>query len=151
MIVRTLLIVGIGVVAAVACAIGLLWTALRMVKRLVGTRVAAAIDPADILLQDLGANFFGLESAGVMQVRGNGALVLTPDAIEFFMLIPARRMTIPLADVTRVELVMGHLGKTVFRRLLKVQFTRDGKPDSVAWLVRDPAGWRDRITTLLQG
>jgi hypothetical protein len=43
-----------------------------------------------------GANFFGQESAGVGQVRGNGTLVLTSTALIFEMWVPQRVVEIPL-------------------------------------------------------
>jgi len=120
-------------------------------KGRLGRQVATSLDPASVLVADYRANFFGIESAGVLQMRGNGALVLTKTALEFFMFVPARRITIPLADVTRTEIVRSHLGKTVFRDLLKVRFDRGAGPDSIAWYVPDPGAWRDRIDTLIRG
>lgn len=94
-----------------------------------------------IVRESLGANFFGLSSRGLGQVRGNGALVLTPDQICFLMFAPRREVTIPLRDVTRLSTPRSHLGKTVGMRLLKVDFTSPAGPDAAAWAVRDLDGW----------
>jgi hypothetical protein len=50
-----------------------------------------------------------------------------------------------------VELVKSHLGKTVFRDLLKVDFRRAGAIDSMAWYVPDAAVWRARIVARMSG
>lgn len=47
------------------------------------TRIAVHYQQDDILMKDLTANSFGLESAGVWQVRGNGGLVLTAECLHF--------------------------------------------------------------------
>src|SRR5687768_4488400 len=62
-------------------------------------RIAEHHGPEDIVLKDLGANCFGLESKGVMQWRGNGALVLTEKELHFFMFLPKWDLRIPLADI----------------------------------------------------
>ena len=139
----------VGGIAAISLAGPLL--TLAILKRHLGRRVAAGVDRSSILGEDYQANFFGVESAGVLQMRGNGALVLTDTALEFFMAVPSRRFTIPLEEVTGVELVRSHLGKTVFRDLLKVSFRRGGAHDSMAWWVPDAAAWRDRIVGRTRG
>lgn len=141
-----ILVVGIAVITLVGAVL-----LLKVLKRQLGRTVAAAVDPAAILMQDHRANFFGIESKGVLQVRGNGALVLTETALEFFMLVPSTRITVPLEEVTRVGLVKSHLGKTIFRDLLKVWFRRGDELDSIVWYVPAPQAWRDRIDTLIRG
>ena len=72
-----------------------------------------------------GANFFGIESDGLMQVRGNGILLLTETDLVFRMFEPTRDFLIPLAQIVKVELAESHLTKTVFKPLLKVYFTNE--------------------------
>lgn len=84
------------------------------------------------------ANFFGQESLGITQVRGNGILRITEDEIYFHMLMPARVFRFPIENITAVETPKSFLGKTKFVPLLKVAFTNDeGSSDSAAWLVSD--------------
>ena len=91
-----------------------------------------------------GANFFGIESLGFMQVRGNGILLLTDTDLVFGMFRPKRDCLIPLALIEKTELVESHLTKTVFQTLLKVYFTNEeGDADSVAWWVANPAEWKN--------
>lgn len=108
-------------------------------------RVAAVHPAGDILREDLRANFFGVESRGKMQARGLGALVLAKDGLHFYMLLPRRDLTVPLAAVRRVELVRWHLGKSVGRMLLKVHFAGEAGDDSVAWWVPGPEAWKAQI------
>jgi hypothetical protein len=90
------------------------------------------------------ANFFGIESLGVMQVRGNGILLLTDTDLVFGMFQPTRDFLIPLALIKKIELAESHLTKTVFQPLLKVYFTNEeGDADSVAWWVANPTEWKN--------
>jgi hypothetical protein len=109
-------------------------------------RVAAQIPAQAIVMVDWMANNFGVQSLGVTQLRGNGALVLSKDTLHFFMLVGQRELKIPLAAITGVSLVNRHLGKTVGRKLLAVDFTNDaGAADRVAWYVREPDAWQQRL------
>jgi hypothetical protein len=111
-------------------------------------RIAAQYGSNDILMKDLTANSFGLESAGVWQVRGNGALVLTPTELQFFQFLPKSDVRIPLDAITEVTFTRSHLGKATIYKLLKVRFTLNGKADSIAWFVADSKAWKERIEQL---
>jgi hypothetical protein len=90
------------------------------------------------------ANFFGIESHGVLQVRGNGILLLTDTYLVFGMFRPPRDFLIPLARIEKIELVESHLTKTVFQPLMKVYFiNEEGDADSVAWWVANPTEWKN--------
>lgn len=92
------------------------------------------------------ANFFGIESHGIMQIRGNGILLLTDTDLVFGMFRPAQDFVIPLAELEKIELAESHLTKTVFRSLLKVYFTnKEEQLDSVAWRVLNPSAWKDLV------
>lgn len=124
---------------------------LNQLKATVERRIAAVYAPGQILLKDLTANSFGLESAGVWQIRGNGALVLTRDCLHFFMFLPSRDFRVPLDAVTGVTFTKHHLAKATIFDLLKVVFSADGKQDSIAWYLSDPAAWKHRIEELRSG
>ena len=99
-------------------------------------------------MADESANFFGVESRGVAQMRGNGHLAASRSQILFIMWLPRRELSIPRDRVTAVERTRSHLGKTVGSELLRVRFTNEtGAPDSVAWAVRDLAMWELALTT----
>lgn len=99
-----------------------------------------------------GANFFGQESKGVLQTRGNGTLVLTDTELYFEKFIPRQEIHIPLSTIQRIETAKSHLGKTVFRPLLKVVYQNEaGQPDSIAWLVPDVEGLKQQLEALCDG
>jgi hypothetical protein len=128
----------------------------RRVRRMSAKRIAESIpDAAQILLQDTGANFFGLQSLGAMQIRGNGGLALTASGLYFCMLVPRRNLEIPLCSIEQASLVRSHCGKTVFRDLLNVTYrTVQGGTqivESAAWSVRDAAGWQVAIERARRG
>jgi hypothetical protein len=118
----------------------------RGAARTLRRRVAECLDPAEALQrEDYRANYFGRESLGGRQLRGNGALVLTDQALEFQMLWPRRRFRVPLAEVTGISIVRSHCGKSVGRDLLKVTFQAGDREDSVAWFVPNALAWKEAL------
>jgi hypothetical protein len=113
----------------------------RKRRRAIAAGVRVRLGGGDVIADEF-ANFFGVESRGKGQVRGNGHLAASSDEIVFVMWVPRRELAIPRDRVTAVERTRSHLGKSVGRELLCVRFTNDaGEPDSAAWLVRDLAAW----------
>jgi len=94
-----------------------------------------------VIRESIGANFFGLTSRGVGQVRGNGVLVLTRDKLFFQMFIPRREVEIPIDAITTVSTPRSHLGKSKGMRLLHVAFHSVGGEDAAAWVVADVDQW----------
>lgn len=99
----------------------------------------------DVIMQTGNANSFGQSSKGIKQIRGNGALILTRQEIQFLMAVPRSKITIPLSQVTSVSLLRSHLGKTVFKPLLWVEYQSLEGPDSIAWAVQHPEQWKSAI------
>jgi hypothetical protein len=96
------------------------------------------------LLREDDANSFGVESAGVWQVRGNGNLALTKHELLFALWVPNRLLRIPRASIVEVTTARSHLGKTIRRDLLKVVWSTDfGRQDSIALWVEYLDGWLD--------
>ena len=92
------------------------------------------------------ANFFGIESHGIMQIRGNGILLLTDTDLVFGLFRPARDFVIPLTKIGKIDLADSHLTKTVFQPLLKVYFTNEeGDMDNMALWVVNPEEWKDLL------
>ena len=111
-------------------------------------RIDAVYSPEQVVLKDLKCVTLGLQSRGVLQSRGNGALVLTAHELAWFRFIPeSTDLRIPLESVTKVDTVKTHLGKTYGRDLLRVTFTNDGQPDSIAWYVVDLGAWLTQLGT----
>ncbi|NQT73135.1 MAG: hypothetical protein HQ553_10280 [Chloroflexi bacterium] len=99
----------------------------------------------DVIMQTGNANSFGQSSRGIKQIRGNGALILTRQEIQFLMTVPRSEITIPLGQVTSVSLPKSHLGKTVFKPLLRVEYQSLEGPDSIAWAIQNPEKWKSAI------
>ena len=97
------------------------------------------------------ANFFGQESKGVTQLRGNGVMVITTSELYFQQLVTNREWHIPFGTMQAVETTKSHLGKTVGRPLLKIRYVNpEGRIDTVAWWVRDVAEVIQTIESLRQ-
>ena len=113
-------------------------------------RIAKHHPAASIVLKDLKALSFGIESKGVTQSRGNGALVLTATDLHWFQFTPEFDLRIPRDSITKVDAVKWHLGKSLGKEVLFVGYTIDGKPDSIAWNVMDLQAWRSQLEQPVQ-
>ncbi|MEA2432750.1 MAG: hypothetical protein QOG54_207 [Actinomycetota bacterium] len=114
----------------------------RKTRKRVAQEVRTRAGEDRIVMIDDFANFFGLQSRGAAQMRGNGCLAITPDEVVFLMWLPRRDLYIPRQRITSVERVRSHLGKRIGRDLLKITFTDEtGNPDSAAWFVHDLPAW----------
>ena len=100
-------------------------------------RVAGQLVGGSPLLVDDFANFFGLESRGRFQIRGNGCLALGDAQLVFAMWLPRRQLVIKRDRIEAVDTVDSHLGKRIGRPLLHVTFNND----AAAWFVRDVDRW----------
>jgi hypothetical protein len=117
-----------------------LWV--KALLRRAGERLDALLGEP-IRLRDPMANFFGLESIGPVQVRGNGSLGLDRDTLAFVLAMGRREpLVIPRANIRKLETRRMHLGKSVGRDLLTVHYVNAaGQPDVAAWYVRDVERW----------
>ncbi|MDZ7731833.1 MAG: hypothetical protein U5R31_00825 [Acidimicrobiia bacterium] len=99
-----------------------------------------------VRLLDPSANFFGLESRGVWQVRGNGCLAVTADRVVFRQLAPRRDVVIPRERILAVEPVRWHLGKRRRHELLRIAWWGESVTDRAAWLLsRNLRRWLDEL------
>ncbi len=144
-------LVALGIVGIVLVAVVVSKLVFLVMKRPLEKRIAAHYGRDEILMLDLRANSFGIESAGVWQVRGNGALVLTGRFLHFFMFLPKSDLRVPLVAITELTIGNRHLGKAAIYPLLKIHFSVDGKRDSIAWYLTDPQAWKNRIEELKAG
>ncbi|RMG00859.1 MAG: hypothetical protein D6726_10585 [Nitrospirae bacterium] len=120
----------------------LIFVFLKRLSRSRTDEVLKRFSGKEIILLEKAANFFGQESLGYAQIRGNGTLLLTGDEIFFQMWLPKKELQIPLSSILSVEVTRSHLGKTKGVRLLKVTFKNPQQErDSVAWIVRDVDRW----------
>jgi hypothetical protein len=124
----------------------------KRVETVLRARIKELLDPAErVVAEEFLANFFGLESRGRAQLRGNGGLILTEKMLHFVMLWPKRHIQIPLHDITGIEFVRRHCGKTIIGRdLLKVCVTHEGRSDAFAWFVPNPREWKTLLDTAVR-
>lgn len=129
------------VALTVAATVSFIWK-LRHNIRAQAERVSDWSAGRNVVLVDKMANFFGRQSLGMTQLRGNGCLVASDDDLLFVQLMPLRAFEIPRKDITAVETPSSFLAKSRFTPLLKLDFTTsDGQRDSAAWQVRDLDAW----------
>ena len=102
------------------------------------------------MLQHNFAHFYGLESLGHFQIRGNGVLVLTSEQLYFLSALPRRELIIPIESITAIKNPRSHLGKSNVVKLLRVEFTaKSGGKDAVAWMVgRDVEAWTEAVESV---
>lgn len=133
----TMIMLGVAVSFAVV-----LGGALAVLRKVARQKEAGARDRYPNARQiDRTASFFGQESRGVAQMRGNGTLILTDTDLIFEMWLPSREFRIPLSSIQTLENPLSFLGKSRFAPLLKVVYTNEGTTDAMAWQVRDLSGW----------
>lgn len=118
---------------------------LKMVFRERREEVAKRFRRKKILRQFNMANFYGLESLGHAQARGNGVLVLTDEELYFLKALPKRETVIPVSSITAVSNPRSHLGKSNLVKLLRVEFENAGKPDAVAFVVDNIDAWTEEV------
>jgi hypothetical protein len=101
---------------------------------------------------DDAVRFFGSQSVGRVQLRGNGCLGANANELLFVMWWPRREVAIDRRRIVGVETPRSHLGKSVVRPLLRVRFeTAEGKPDAAAWYVRDLDRWLEVLERPVAG
>ena len=104
-----------------------------------------------IIHSDSFANYFGLESQGIKQIRGNGILILTEKELYFELYLPKKTITIPINQITKIETPRSHLGKSKLKKLLKIIYTNQNlEKDSIAWLVKQLPRWIENIENIIE-
>ncbi len=146
---KTALIVAGCIAGGLLLVFVILKSVFALVRRRLLKRMRERFEPDAILRWSVNANFFGLESKGGQQIRGNAALVLTNDELWSCLGAPLRELSIPISDIVGVSLVKSHCGKSVFLDLLRVEFLAEGGRDAGGWFVRDAAAWKHDIEELL--
>jgi hypothetical protein len=101
--------------------------------------------PGPYQLADPCANYFGRKSRGMVQVRGNGPLVLNEHSLVFVLLLPRRIVHIPLVKIRKVERSRSHLGKIRTGGLLSVHYSDHGQAEQVAFQVSDLSTWMQAL------
>lgn len=136
------------IVALAAVVIGTVFATKAAVRRAAASSAGAIdreFDRDQIQRKDPMANYFGLESKGGKQVRGNGALVLTADDLWFRRIGASEALRVPRGSITGTSVVRSHAGKTVGRPLVRVAFDGPNGPDAAAWYVADAEAWASAL------
>jgi hypothetical protein len=134
----TLTVIGVvlGVLVVSGIVFGVVFVALKRVAQ--RRREAAHQQYPDARLIDAGALFFGQQSKGVGQMRGNGTLIITHSDIIFQQWVTNQEFRIPLRAIQSLENPTSFLGKWQGVPLLQINFLNDsGQTDAMAWRVRD--------------
>lgn len=143
-----------GAVIAASTLLGVIvvLTAVMLILYRIRTRlelhIQAHFDKENIIAATTRANFFGKQSQGGRQIRGKGALVLTKNAICFIRAVPFKQYRIKLESVLKVSLPRSFNGKSVFARLLCVQYSTDSGTDAMGWALKNPELWKAAIEDL---
>lgn len=134
--------IGLGVTIVVVGGL-LFW--LKSVFRQRREEVKKRFRRINIIRQHNVAHFYGKESIGHVQARGNGVLVLTADELYFLQALPRREFVIPVGAITKVSNPRSHLGKSNMCKLLRVDFVIKRKEDAIAWNVDDVDAWTKAV------
>jgi len=125
----------------------------NIVMKLFKKRIEEIIEKFDnrkIILYSTSANYFGQESKGYTQIRGNGVLILLNEKIYFEMWKPRKILEIPINKILKITSPRSHLKKSKFKPLLKIHFQNNqNKNDSAAWLIRNLDKWVKNIQILI--
>lgn len=135
-----LIVAGFLVLLAAVFLVVMLWLRGAVARRMADATAELGAD--EILKSEAAANSFGFLSQPMTQIRGNGTLILTPGALEFFMLVPKKRVTVPFARITMLDNPMWWRGKSVASRLFAVYFKDESDgDDGIAFWVKDTDSW----------
>jgi hypothetical protein len=91
--------------------------------------------------RSMAATCLGVESAGAGQGKGTGTLVLTDEEVAFAQWRPDRLIRVPRSAITEVDTTRSYLDKTMNADMLRIGWTADGNPDTVAFFVRELDPW----------
>lgn len=147
---KTGFIIAISVICGVSVLLGTMKIIFSSIRRKLNYHIQERFDKKDILVATTRANSFGELSKGGKQLRGNGALALTKNDLFFVRAMPVKEYDIPIKFITRVSMPKSFNGKSVFARLLCVQYNTDSGTDAMAWAVKDPEKWKKAIEGLIK-
>lgn len=95
------------------------------------------------------ANFFGIQSKGSAQARGNGALVLTRDELCFIRAVPQQENKVPVNSICEISMPRFFNGKSAFVPLLCIKYKTGQKEDLMAWAISDAKKWKKEIEKII--
>lgn len=119
------------------------------IRKRLETHIQENFDKEKILGATAHANFFGKKSKGGKQGRGNGVFVLTKDEVFFIRALPFKEYVIPIQSIIEVSLPIVFNGKSIFSKLLCIQYETYSGSDTIAWAIKNPESWKEAIEKLM--
>lgn len=147
---KTGFIIAVSVIGGVFLLLLFLNSMLALLRIKLKKRIRNRFDFKEIIHATTSANFLGARKKGGWQIKGNGALVLTPDRLCFIRGVPQTEYEIPIDSITQVSLPKSFNGKTVFSKLLCVHYGVGSGKDAMAWAVKDPEKWKTDVEALMK-
>ena len=136
--------------AFMVASFALLFYMLRRLQKRQAAAVMKRFEGRRLLAISSSANFFGLSSRGLRQLRGNGILALTEDTLFFQLWLSRNCIEIPVKSISGIATPRIFLRKSILRPLLRVDFTSDkGRPDAAAWYVKKLPEWKEALERLM--
>jgi len=136
----------IGGSAFLLLAVSLVFSSIRKKMK---AHIRERFDKNEIIGSTTSVNFFGEQSKGGKQIRGNGALVLTKDELFFIRAMPFKEYVIPIKSITGVSTPTSFNGRSSLSRLLCVQYKTDSGADAIAWSIKEPGKWKEAIEMVM--
>lgn len=141
------------IIAAVGCGIVCLLMCLRFffssTQRKLEKYVRSTFTESEIIGVTTRANFFGLQSRGSRQLKGNGAIILTDENLFAIRAIPFKEIIIPTTNITAVSLQHSFNGKTILKKLLCIHYQDGGHEEALAYGVAHPEKWKLAIEKII--
>ncbi len=91
------------------------------------------------------SNFAGIESQGMIKVRGNGVIALTTEDLRITRAVPAAKWCIPHNHIKAVTLENSFLGKRRGSKVLVITFEKEGYQDRIGVYVGNSLDWANAI------
>ena len=104
----------------------------------------------NIRLMDKYALYVAQESDGYSHFRGSGYLVLTDQELYFERQLKRKVVSIPVNAIVQVGETMRLGGQSPGKRMLRVDFWNgQGRPDAIAWRVKEIDRWQQELSALI--
>jgi len=143
-------IIIISVLCGVACLLLFIGLIFRSTQKKLKNHILNKFNKDEVIGATTRANFFGFKSLGSMQIRGNGAIVLTNEFLYFIRATPFQEHIVPIKKIKQISLPKSFNGKSVFKQLLCIHYQNDGQEEAIAWAVKNPERWKVTIENIIK-
>lgn len=147
--VREVLFISIGVMLGLVTLVFILMAIFSRLRRRLAKRIRERYPDVELLALHLSANFVG--QRGGSALRGNGALLLSPDMLRFLMAVPDREIAIPLTSVREVKLERAFMQRSApGHPVLVIVHREDEQERETGFLLKNGARWKAAIDQACQ-